>query len=136
MITFTHVSYIIYNDVYYVCFLNIFPMNQLAIVIIRAPRNADLKPSTSNPSTTVDTNQNNKALMTNVNKPRLNKFTGNVSNNKIGRIIAFTSPSTKAATNAAYQPLTPIPGKYIARRSNVAALRAQRNRRRIVVMLF
>lgn len=76
-----------------------------------APQNAGQNPATSNPFTTVATNQNNKALITKVNKPRVKIFTGKVKITNIGLSKAFTKPNNKAVIKAAYQPETEIPGK-------------------------
>ncbi len=76
-----------------------------------APKKAGQNPATSKPFTTEATNQNNKALITKVNKPNVNTFTGKVNNTKTGFIKALTKPKTKAVIKAAYQPETCTPGK-------------------------
>ena len=57
------------------------------------------------------TNQKSKALITNVNNPKVKIFTGRVRISKTGFITEFTNPKTKAVIKAAYQPDTSIPGR-------------------------
>jgi len=85
--------------------------NQLATVKINAPQNAGQNPSTTKPRKILPTNQKSKALITNVNRPKVKMLIGNVKNIKIGLIIALTKPKTKAASNADPQPATEIPGR-------------------------
>lgn len=76
-----------------------------------APQKAGQNPVTEKPFTTEATNQNNKALITKVNKPRVKILTGKVKITNTGLIKAFTNPNTKAVIKAAYQPETSTPGK-------------------------
>lgn len=75
-------------------------MNQPIIHMISAPQNAGQKPSTKNPFTTVEANQNINAFITSVNNPKVKIFIGNVNKSNKGRIKALTKPKTKAATKA------------------------------------
>ena len=92
-------------------FFNKSLINQFITLIIKAPKNAGQNPATANPFTTVATNQNNKALITKVNKPKVKIFTGKVKNTNIGFNKAFNKPNNKAVIKAVYQPETEIPGK-------------------------
>jgi len=48
--------------------------------------------------------------MTKMNSPSVSSVTGSVSRIRIGRMTAFTSPSTTAATSAAVKSATTMPG--------------------------
>lgn len=78
------------------------------------PKNADKNPSTSNPPTNADDNQNNSALIIKVNSPNVNIFIGRVINISIGRINKLIKPITTATINAVVKPLILIPGTTFA----------------------
>jgi hypothetical protein len=67
------------------------------------PKKAGIKPSILNPVTGVRllASKRVRALITNVNKPKVIKVIGNVSKARMGRIIALTNPITAAPTRAA-----------------------------------
>jgi hypothetical protein len=73
---------------------------QLTTDIAKAPQNAGQNPATPKPLTIVAANQNNRAFITNINRPRVKMFTGKVSRIKIGLIKEFIRPRIKAAINA------------------------------------
>lgn len=68
------------------------------------------KLETLNPGKIKETSQTIKALITKVNNPRVKMFIGSVKSIKIGLIIAFTTPKTRAAIKADQNPFTLTPG--------------------------
>lgn len=74
------------------------------------PISAGTNPAIVNPVTTIDANQKNSAFKIIPNIPSVSMFTGKVSNEMIGLIKVFTSPSTSATNNAVINELTLIPG--------------------------
>jgi len=72
----------------------------LATDTMSDPSSAWRKVATANPSMNVAANQNNDALITNINSPKVTIVIGKVSMTKIGRTKRFRSPSTTAATKA------------------------------------
>ena len=74
------------------------------------PNTADQKPATKNPSSIQATSPNIAALTTNRNRPSVINVIGRVSNNAIGLINAFTSPSIIAAKIKPLVPLIETPG--------------------------
>lgn len=91
------------------------------------PKKAGIKPRISNPEPGVMelANHRVKALITNVNRPKVMKVTGNAKICKIGRIMAFTKPMTIAAIKAAVKPLRMIPGTILAIINNATAVPSQ-----------
>ncbi len=69
--------------------------------IIKAPQKAGQNPATVKPLTIVLVNQNKKALIKSVNKPKVSKLMGKVSKTSNGLIKALIIPKTKAAIKAA-----------------------------------
>jgi hypothetical protein len=95
------------------------------------PKKAGIKPRISNPEPGVMelANHRVKALITNVNKPKVMKVIGNAKICKIGRIMAFTKPMTIAAIKAAVKPLRMIPGTILAVINNATAVPSQVKRK-------
>lgn len=73
--------------------------------------NAHQKLAISKAGTIQATSRTIKVFITNVNKPRVNRFIGNVRNKAIGLITALTIPNTKATTKAVVNPDTVTPVK-------------------------
>ena len=69
----------------------------LAAETIIDPRSACQKVLTAKPSMKVAANQNNEALITKVNRPRVRMFIGRVRMIKIGFTTKLSSPRTTAA---------------------------------------
>src|SRR5262252_11008730 len=90
-----------------------------------APKNADQNPPTVNPFTQVATSQKRSALITNTNIPSVRIVAGSVSSTRIGRISAFTSASTAAATTAVQKLSTCTEGTTYGSASNASALISQ-----------
>ena len=81
----------------------------------KANKIAQPKLSTTNPGTIKLASQTKNALITNVNKPRVNIVTGKVSKIRIGLINKFKAPNTTAKIKAAKKPETATCGnKYAA----------------------
>ncbi len=88
---------------------------QLTKLIRREPNTADQKPKTSKPGMTPEAILSMKALIKNVNRPRLNILIGRVKMMTIGLKNAFSMPNMAAAKKAEKKPLTRIPSsKYEA----------------------
>ena len=88
-------------------------MSQLVMMVmtenISEPINAAMKPLTLKPGTISATSQKSKALITKINNPSVSSVTGSVRMTSIGRMIAFTRPSTSAAIKAGTIPVTVTP---------------------------
>jgi hypothetical protein len=65
------------------------------------PISAGKKPSILKPGVMLLASHRVRAFRTNENSPRVKILTGRVNQNKIGRIVALTSPTTTAAIAAA-----------------------------------
>jgi hypothetical protein len=74
--------------------------SQLIRLIIREPKTAVQNPRTSNPDIRPEAIFNNRALMTNVKRPRLKILMGSVIMKSMGRKSAFSIPSAAAAKKA------------------------------------
>src|SRR5690606_31944532 len=86
---------------------------------------AHQKPRTEKPSRKFAASQNRKPLITKVNSPSVRMFTGSVRIRSTGRISAFSSESTSAATSAAPKLRTCTAGISQARASRLTALMIQ-----------
>ena len=73
---------------------------ELATETMSEPSSACQKVSTAKPSINVAANQNNVALITNINKPSVINVIGKVSNTSIGLTKRFSRPSITAAIKA------------------------------------
>ncbi len=104
---------------------------QLAKENNKAPQNAGQNPSTSNPLTIEDENQNMSALITRVKSPRVKTFTGRVKISINGRISALTIPNTITVIMAAYQPPSLMPSTNFEIKTKDPALSAIRKRNNI-----
>lgn len=95
------------------------------------PKKAGKKPLISNPEPGVSplASQRVKALITNVNKPKVIKVIGNDKIRKMGRIKAFTKPMTIAATRAAWKVVRMNPGTILAVINNATAVPSQVNKK-------
>ena len=95
------------------------------------PNKAGKKPRISKPEPGVKAlaNQRVKALITNVNKPKVSKVIGNVKRRKIGLIKALTSPITSAAIRATTKLLTTKPSTILEVINNATAVPSQVNKK-------
>jgi len=90
-----------------------------------APIKAGINPRTSKPGTIKAVALIKKALITNVNSPRVRIFIGNVKSTIIGLIKALMIPRTSATISAVTKELTLNPGRYWEIKSIVKAERIQ-----------
>lgn len=95
------------------------------------PKKAAKKPSIwkSEPGMRALANHRVKALMTNVNKPKVSKVTGNDKILRIGLTKALTNPITITATRAATKLLTVNPGTIWAVISKATAVASHVNKK-------
>jgi hypothetical protein len=93
---------------------------------IRDPSNACQKLSTEKPPINEDANQNSRAFITNINRPRVSTVIGRVSINKIGLTNRFNKPKVTAAINAGYRPSICMPGTYEATTNNIKVVSNKR----------
>jgi hypothetical protein len=75
-------------------------VSELTNEIMSEPTRAFQNESTEKPSMKVAANQNNMALMTKVNRPRVKILIGIVKINNTGRTKMFNKPSIMAAIKA------------------------------------
>jgi len=73
--------------------------------------------------------QRDKALITNVNKPKVSKVMGNAKSRKIGLIKALTNPIINTATKAATKLLTIKPSTILEVISKATAVASQVNKK-------
>lgn len=85
-------------------------INQTTTAKMMLNRTATQKPVMLNPAKRAETNQIIRPFIIKVNKPRVNRFIGNVKTTKIGLIIALTTPRTKEAITAAQKLSILAPG--------------------------
>jgi hypothetical protein len=78
----------------------------LVALIKTEPIRAAMNPETSKPGTIMATIKSINALITNLNKPKVNMFIGNAIIKRIGFIVMFTIPKINAASKAVQKLLT------------------------------
>lgn len=101
------------------------------------PNKAGKNPRISKPEPGVKAlaNQRVKALITNVNKPKVSKVIGKVKICKIGLTKALTRPITRAAIKAVTKFLIKNPGTILAVRNNATAVPSQVNKKCFISFL-